>query len=154
MVLPKIYILKKHGFTLIEVLIVLTLLSVLAGFGLILTLDSYRRFAFGAQQELLVSLLERARAQSVSNVNQSPHGLHIDAQNSTFTLFQGDSFAERDISQDLIFAGNPVQSLEGFSDIVFSRLSGTTTPGSFILSDKPFGQANITLNYEGQINLH
>lgn len=152
MALPRICI-RKPGFTLIEVLVSITLLAVLAGFSLTVTLDSYRSYNFRSQQELLVSLLQRARAQAMANINQMPHGLHLDAASASYTLFQGGSFAYRDPSQDLIFTGNSVQSLSGLSDIIFTQLSGTTTAGSIILKDSFYQQAVINLNNEGQINL-
>jgi prepilin-type N-terminal cleavage/methylation domain-containing protein len=150
---PKTYTLKKNGFTLIEILVAMTLLAVLAGFALTVSLDSYREFTFRSQQELLVSLLQRARAQAMGNVNQAPHGLHIDPGAATYTLFQGSDFFHRDQSEDLVFAGNPGQSLTGLSDVVFTQLSGTTSSGSVILKDFTHPQAIISLNNEGQVNL-
>ena len=152
MALPKTCI-PRDGLTLIEILISISLLAILAGFGLVESMDSYRRYNFFSQRELLVSLLQRARAQAMQNLNEMPHGLHIDSIAATYILFQGSDFAHRDLSGDLIFSGNPGQSFAGLTDVVFSRLSGTTTSGSIIFKDSIHQQAVINLNDEGLIDL-
>jgi prepilin-type N-terminal cleavage/methylation domain-containing protein len=141
------------GFTLMEILISISLLAILAGFGLTVSIDSYQSYNFYSQQELLVSLLQRARAQAMQNVNQVPHGLHIDSTASTYTLFQGADFINRDRPQDLIFAGNRSLNFSGITDVVFTQLSGTTTAGSIIVKDSTHPKGIINLNDEGQINL-
>ena len=153
MALPKICILNQKGFSLIEILVAITLLAVLAGFGLVVSLDSYREFTYRSQQELLLSLLERARALSLENINQMPHGLHIDSAAAVYTLFQGSDFARRDVGEDLVFSGNPGINFSGLSEVVFTQLSATTSAGSIILQDSAHPKAAIILNNEGQINL-
>ena len=150
---PKICIHKTgEGFTLMEILIVISLFFILAGFGLAISMDAYRSFNFASDRDLLVSLLQKARSQSLNNVNQSPHGVYIAA--ASYVLFQGSNYISRDQSEDLIFPHSADLSLSGLPEVIFTPLSATTSAGNIILDDHIHPQSAISLNGQGQINLY
>src|ERR1039458_2199647 len=67
-----------NGFTLIEVLVVMGILAILSTMGYLITIDFYKSYAFNAERDTIVSLLQKARAASLSNINESPHGVYFD----------------------------------------------------------------------------
>ena len=155
MALPKISTLRTHersGFTLVEILIVTALLASLGGLAVVVSMATYRSYTFLSEQDLLISLLQKARSQSLNNLNQAPHGVYLDMD--AYTLFEGSNYARRDQAQDLSFSRNSNYFLNGLTEIVFAQISATTTSGEIILDDHIHPKATISLNYEGQINLH
>lgn len=143
---------SARGFTLIEMLVVLCLLAVISTFGLVMSWNTYQSYSFLAQRNLLVELLQKARGQAVTNIDQSAHGLYMNQSSGELVLFEGRTFAARDSSKDVIFSGGGF-SLSGVGEVVFLQLSGTSNvAGTIILKDGKFRQTEVTLNTEGQID--
>src|ERR1700689_1033039 len=79
----------QSGFTVTEILIVLGLFVMIASLAVIASLSDYRAFAFRGDRDLLISSLEKARGQAVSNVclpggivncnDGAAHGIHFGA---------------------------------------------------------------------------
>lgn len=155
-----------RGFTLIEVLIVMALIVFVAGFGLIVNMESYRATSFRTERDTLVALLQKARSESINNMCFSaactggkPHGIHMGAHQ--YVLFQGESYATRDVALDEVVGARYLgltTTAPSFNDIVFSRLAGTTTPNpggtqTLTLVDSAGVETSvITVSLEGQIS--
>ncbi len=151
--------LAESGFTVIEILVVVALLAMISGLGLIVGMDSYRGYAFRADRDTLVSLLERARSQSINNIcngtlctNGKPHGVFIDATSSQYILFQGRTYATRDVGVDEVTGGSGFITRSGISEVVFAQLSGEVSiPGAIVLSSKAGQTSTTSINVWGQI---
>lgn len=122
----------------LEVLLVIGMFAVFAGFGLLVSMETYRGSNFHADRALLVSLLERARAQSMSNMcsgatctDGAPHGVHIEA--AKYVLFEGASYSSTD-PENASFDADPSSSHSFAGDVLFTQLSGTTTGATITLS--------------------
>ena len=83
-----------RGFSMLEMLVVVGMFFLLAGFGLVVNMDAYRSTDFRSERDLFVALLQRARSQSMSNMcagsvceDGLPHGVHIEADR--YVAFQG-----------------------------------------------------------------
>jgi prepilin-type N-terminal cleavage/methylation domain-containing protein len=153
---PKISNYKSAGFTLIEFLVVMALVGVVASFALVISMDSYHSNNFSSEQNQLLGALLKARSQAVANINQKPHGVHLDHDTVTYTVFQGSSFSGRpasDTSLDIVFSGNPAYALSGSTDVIFTQLTGATTVATISLDDHTNPIFNICTNSEGQINV-
>ena len=108
------------GFTLIEILLTLAILSVLLGLGLFATIEGYRGSVSRSEREVVMSLLERARSRAMANVGQSSWGLCFVAPN--YILFKGTVCKEGSFSEaTLASEGTVVEGLEGAT---FAQLSG------------------------------
>lgn len=140
----------ENGFTLIEVLLVLGLLVALSSVGLFYSVDSFRRSQFRAERDMVASVLGQARAQSMANVDEQPHGVHISP--SAYILFSGSTFNAAD-SNNRSYPASGVISHTGMTDVVFEQVSGnaTVTGGSLTFSHEA-SQSVITINNVGQIN--
>jgi prepilin-type N-terminal cleavage/methylation domain-containing protein len=155
-----------RGFTLIEVLVVMSLMVIVAGFGLIVSMESYRGDSFRTERDTLVATLQQARTQALDNMcfgascaGGKPHGVHLSLHQ--YVVFQGDSYATRDAALDTVtdaqYFGLATTS-PSLTDIVFSQLAGTTTPNpigvtTISLVDTTGQHTSvITINPEGQIS--
>jgi prepilin-type N-terminal cleavage/methylation domain-containing protein len=149
--------LNQRGFTLTEILVVLGLLIIVSGFALVVSMDSYRRYNFRNEQNLLLGVLLKARSQAISNINQKPHGVHLDQAAVKYTLFQGSPFAGRpaaDSNLDITYNSNSAYVLTGLTDVIFSQLTGQpNASGAVTLDDHIHPVFNICINAEGQINV-
>ncbi len=139
----------KNGFTILEVLVVIGLIALASSLGLSVSLDVYKSYNFQAEKLLVLALLQKARSESLNNVNSNPHGVYF--QSGHYILFEGSSYASRNVSRDLAFVNNNL-SVTGTDEIVFSLFSATTTPVLLTLSDGVNLPAILDLNYEGSIN--
>ncbi len=155
----------RAGFTLIEVTIVMSLVVLVASFGLIANMETYRGYSFRTERDALIATLQKARSESVSNMcfgssctDGRPHGVHLAPHG--YVLFQGESYATRDSALDETIAARyfgVAMTSPSLTDIVFSRLAGTTTPNPFgtptisLVDSAGSGSSVITINPEGQI---
>ena len=119
----------KRAFTLVETLIVLAIIGILVTIGLSSYTIFNRAQALGKDEETIVEVLNQARTQTLSSVNETQYGVHITSSN--VTLFTGSSYSAG-------ATGNVVYTLQtsdtiltitltgGGSDVIFSRLTGET----------------------------
>lgn len=121
----------NKGFTAIELYIVLGLAILLLSIGLPVAIDFYLSYQLVSQTELLSAAMQQARNLAMVNFNGSKHGVRIDADQ--FTIFQGESYAVRDPSQDKVFSGAAAITVNGPSEIVFENLSGRTSSSTWNL---------------------
>jgi prepilin-type N-terminal cleavage/methylation domain-containing protein len=157
--LPRICTNKNSGFSLIEILVVLGMLSLLAAFTLFIGTDSYRGYSFRNERDTIVSILQKARSQAMSNVclgsgctGGEPHGVHF--ASGQYVIFQGSSFNPSDPNNEVRISGYNLD-LTGstMTDVIFTQLSGEATPtGAIRLTDPNTNHtSDITINSAGQI---
>lgn len=154
----------SHGFTFVEVLIAVALLAIITSFGLFISFDFYKSYAFRSEKSTIVSVLQKARSQSLNNINQTRHGVHFQASPLQYVIFECSSTCVSypgSSSSDII-----IDSSYGISiappalpfDVVFDQLSGScvssncsTTP-LVITANYGAKSYNISVNNEGQID--
>lgn len=139
-----------RGFTMIEILITVSIIAVVALFTIGNGIDTNARADVASEHTTLLELLTHARNQAMNNVNQTPHGVHISS--NAFTSFEGLTYNPSDpANKDTV--RNTSVSATGLTDIVFDQLSGRATPssGSITLS-KGDSTRSITINAEGRID--
>jgi len=152
---------RDNGFTLMEVIIVITLLGMIVGLTTFVGFDSYRGSSFRSERDALIGVMQRARSMATNNIclggcTNGKHGVHITA--TEFTIFQGSDYLTRDSSYDEITKMGPlVQIAPGsFTDVIFSGLSGdaTTLPSgvsTLTMTDATGHNSVITIQSFGQI---
>src|SRR3989344_9280246 len=69
--------LSLTGFTLTEILVVVGIFALLMSFSLVVSLDIYRGDSFRAEQDFVISILQKARSQSINNINETSHGIRF-----------------------------------------------------------------------------
>ncbi|MBI3589350.1 MAG: prepilin-type N-terminal cleavage/methylation domain-containing protein [Candidatus Liptonbacteria bacterium] len=141
------------GFTMIEIVMVVAIVAFLAGLGLWVGMDVYRSYSYRSERSTFVSALQKARLESMVNINEVKHGVHIEP--NEYVIFQGSAYVSADPFNQVIIpsgavtlAGNPALP----RDVVFDQLSGVTASvGTLTISDGVRSTV-ISINNEGQIS--
>jgi prepilin-type N-terminal cleavage/methylation domain-containing protein len=120
----------KKGFTLIEILVAITIMAIIGGiiFSAFSRLNS--RKALDASANLVVSVLDQARSTTLASRNASSYGVYFGQ--GEVVIFPGVAYSAGDLSnvttnlhqavgiRGISFAG-------GSTSVVFERLTGGTT---------------------------
>lgn len=133
-----------RGFTLFEIIVVIAIFSLLLTLGLFMSFETFRGTSARSEEDVIVSLLAKARSRAMSNVDQSPWGVCY--RDGSYVLFAGTACASGEET-----AASPTATTTGLtSGVVFSQLAGTTTPTTITLMQGD-RRATTTINYEGTI---
>ncbi len=142
---------NNAGFTLIEILITLVLITAIASLGLTVGYNVYRSTTLSAERDLMVSALEKARNLAMTNAGESDHGMYI--EDNKHTIFRGSSYDSRDPDYDLEIVNSSRITSSGEAEFVFEELSGDgLLTGTTTLSDETGSSRSISVNEEGRIN--
>lgn len=141
---------RKGGFTLIEVLVVITVL------GLLISISTVGFTNFRTHESLRIALsgvveaTRRAQVSAIEAKGDSEWGVFF--QSDRVVVFKGSSYASRDNSYDqtLVVPGGVV--ISGLSEVVFDKLRGTTTNIGIITLTNSYGTSNITINDKGTLS--
>jgi len=114
----------KRGFSLLELVFVVTIVAMVFVFSTPFTMNFYRTQLISDVQSNLIDALQRARHNAVLQKNDSNFGVHIVA--GSYTLFQTPdlTYASHVSNQDEIFPVVNSISFGGPTDIIFSKLTG------------------------------
>lgn len=140
-----------RGFTLIEILLSLSMMAVIAAFSLPVALNYQQRSGAHIAKDTTAQQLRRAQTLSVAGEGDDSWGVYI--QTGTVTLFKGSSYAARDTSYD---EENSIQSsiaVSGVSEVVFDRVTGIPSTTGAIMLDSATGQTyTVTIYSTGLID--
>lgn len=124
-----------RGFTLLEILISLSIIVTLLVLMSPTTVKFYQKRTITAERDAVLGYLRRARALSIGNQNELAHGLI--ASSTDWIIFSGNSYVSRNIAYDEVFPKSGGVKATGATEIVFSSLSGNAT--------STFGTTTLTL---------
>ncbi|HWA32368.1 MAG TPA: prepilin-type N-terminal cleavage/methylation domain-containing protein [Candidatus Paceibacterota bacterium] len=153
----------KAGFTLIEMVIVISLIAVIGGFGLFFGIDSLRGYSFHSDRDTLVSTLQHARAEAMANICRGtdcadggkPQGVYIDTSARKFIVFQGTTYDPHDDNNAPVdYSQNTILPDDGsLRTIVFDQLSGNVdAPGYITINDATnVHSSKVEISDQGQI---
>jgi prepilin-type N-terminal cleavage/methylation domain-containing protein len=148
---------SNRGFTLVEILIVMTLMGSIFAFGMVMSISSLARGSVIEERDLFVSLLlSGARSHAMANVGETSHGIYIDNENHEYVLFEGSTYNPAAPANEKTPFTNDSLSIEnssGDDTIVFEALSGNVTEGAgtITISGNDIVQ-ELTISEVGQIN--
>ena len=121
----------RTGLTLVEIIISLAILMIIFSLGAPLSVNFYQSQALLSERDIVVGLLRRARALSLSNSNTLAHGVYISS--TEYTLFGGDSYALRVSAYDETFQRGYGVVATGTVEIVFKKKSGDSASSTVVL---------------------
>lgn len=149
---------KRHlGFSLIEMLIVITIISILAALSYVTFFDTNRTQALEKDRDLVIATLEQARSLTLASSGARQFGVHI--QSDRIVLFPGSSYVSGNSENKTEFL-NPLVTIAsssiagGGTDITFERLTGKTSKTGTIgisLQSDPQKSYVITVSGTGVI---
>lgn len=141
---PRLFNTNKRvsgGFSLIEILVVIAILSVVLGIGSIYGFSAIPQSGIISERDSLAAFLISTRGKALANVDEEPHGLRITPD--SFIIFEGDTFNASDPDNQTIDRTSEVTIEDDSSnttfDVIFKQLSG----------DVADGDGNITLSQDG-----
>ena len=140
---------KGVGFTLVEMVISLAILTLIVGMGVPTTIGFFQRQSVTAERDTLVSLLRRARTEAMTNRSESAHGLFIDT--SSYIIYQGNAYDARVAMYDEVFPRGGGITVATTTDINFSALSGDASSSVTLAVSQSTKTVTITINTEGSI---
>lgn len=153
-----------RGFTFIELIIVVGLIGILLTFSMVVSFSSISRSSVIQERDLFVALLlTGSRAKAVANVNQKPHGIHIDNACHRYILFVGnppipalpiDGVCSPKDSREIPFTNAALSVTNtGGNSIVFTQLSGDVLMGVGTLTFRIGSTTQaVEINSAGRIN--
>lgn len=140
---------RVGAFTLIELLVAMGIIALLASVGVGLGWPVISSHQMRGDRDVIVTLLERARNQSLTNSNATPHGVAFINQN--YIGFEGSSYASRDTAKDLVYPQAGGVAVSAPSEVVFAPLSARASASTVTLQAGERTSV-IHVNQEGSID--
>ena len=143
---------SDKGFTFIELLLVLAILSLITTVVMNTFVDYRKNQSLQKDTETVTEVLERARIETISSQNAMQYGVHI--ANDKITLFTGPTYSSGDpLNRDFALAPTDtivtISLTGGGSEVVFSRLSGETNQsGTVVLSSPSISKTKTVTIYK------
>jgi prepilin-type N-terminal cleavage/methylation domain-containing protein len=120
----------NRGFSLIELIVVIGIIAILAIFLLPVSLNYYQREVLKKTEDQLVWILKEARDNAINQKNGSYFGLYI--TNDNFIIFQGQSYSQRILVEDVSYSFPLSINISGLKEIVFAPNTGIASPSGTI----------------------
>ena len=149
-----------EGFTLIELIIVISIVAIISGFGIVNYVGLRANSIFNQQTERLVADIRFTRERSRAQEDGKQWGVHLENpvdDESFYEIWKGDSYVlgtvvERvNLSGGVRFSDPPPGSVK---DVIFSKTTGMlSVTSTIILESPPAGKsAMITLTAQGLVD--
>lgn len=142
---------NKKGFTLLEVLLSIALISILTAFASPLLQFFQVRNDLGASTITVAQTLRRAQFLSEAVDGDTTWGAKV--QMGSIVVFKGASYASRDITFDETYDMSSTITPSGQTEIVFAKFTGVpNVTGTLTLTSSNAETKTITINSKGMID--
>lgn len=141
----------KKGFTILEVLLSVALISVIAG----VSIPIYQSFQVRNDLDIatVTTVQELRRAQLLSEASDADPSWGFQLQSGSMTLFNGASYATRDTTRDETFDLPTSITPTGATEIVFAKFTGLpNVTGTITLTTYTNETRTITINAKGMLS--
>ena len=141
---------NEKGFTFIELIVIMAIISALATASAVFYGKFFYQVAVQNTANGIVGQLRKAQVYAVESRQFSSWGV----RNGTgqIILFQGNSYAGRNTAFDETFSIFPTTSVSGFTDVIFSRMTGTPSATPTITVSSGVVTKTITINSWGVVS--
>ncbi len=145
----------KKGFTLIEIIVAIFIISALVGISFSSLNNLNNSSALDTETNTILSMVERARARTLSSENDIEYGIHF--ASTTAVLFVGKTYTVGSSTNETETINskvkvNSINFSSGVKDIYFYRLSGkpsATGTVVFSLASNSFSTKTLTVYATG-----
>ncbi|HEX7963500.1 MAG TPA: type II secretion system protein [Candidatus Saccharimonadales bacterium] len=139
------------GFTLIEMLLSVTIIGMLSGMSIPVYESFVRRNDLDLAAQTIASTLRRA--ETYARNQNSDDAWSVEVQTDTVTLFEGTNFAGRDTTNDETYSLPDSVTPSGLSEVQFAKFSATpNTTGSITLTSSTNDTRTVTVNAKGMVD--
>lgn len=141
----------SRGFTIIELLIVIGMTAIFAGFTAIVSTPAVRNAEFDRVRETVRNELATAQADTIGGTLDASWGVAFSS--NSITRYRGANYATRNIAFDHVTTfGNGVV-LSGATDVAFVRPTGLPMASASIVMSDGSLHATTTINAAGAIEI-
>ena len=142
---------RQAGFTLMEVLLSMAIISILVGLSMPFYESFVRRNDLGLATQTVSAMLRRA--ETYARAANGDANWSVEVQSTSLILFQGTNFAGRNTGFDetLTLPGSVTAS--GLSEVQFTKLTAIpNTTGTITLTSNLSDTRTITVNAKGMVD--
>lgn len=141
---------KRPAFTLIELLLVITMISILAAISVPVFQSFQNKNDLIVAHQILADALRRAKILSEAGLYDSEWGVYIGF--SEIVIFQGSNYSTRDTSYDEIYEISSGIEVSGLTEVVFSKGTGESSEiGSMVLTNPSGATLDLLINEAGAL---
>ncbi len=142
---------KKKGFSLLEILLSVTLVAMLFSVAIPIFLSFYTKNDFDISTNTIGQSLRRAQILSQASDGDSSWGVRVDTGN--IVLFKGSSYGVRDASYDESYELSTTITPSGLQEVVFGKFNGEPLQtGTMTITLNDGTVRNISINEKGTIS--
>lgn len=141
----------QPAFTLAELLIVLGMMVLFAGFAAAVGGPTIRNAEFDRVRETVRNELAAAQADTISGTLDSAWGVAFSS--STITRYRGASYAARNATYDRVTSYSNGVTLSGSTDVAFSRPTGLPASAATIVITSGVLHATTTVSTTGAVSV-
>ncbi len=143
---------KKNGFTLLELLLVVALMGILAVVAAPMYLSLQAENEMNITSVTIGDIIRKTQLKAQAVDGNSSWGTEI--QTGNLIIFKGDNFSNRDQSLDEIFSIANTITVSGLTEIIFSPLNGIpNNTGTIKLEHTDGRKSQISINTLGIISI-
>lgn len=141
---------KKRGFTLLELLLSVAIISLLAG----LSLPVYRTLLSKNDLDIAaVTIAQSARrAQVLSQAVDGDTSWGVKVQTGSIVIFKGASYAARDINFDETFDVPTSIGVSGTGEYVFAKMTGLPQSTGTVTLTSESDTRTVSINAKGMVS--
>ena len=141
---------KDKGFSIIEILVTIAIFSTLISVSVSVYQKINANNNLVIATDMVVESIRHSKNKAENNNLDSNWGVKL--SNPEIVLFSGDSYNNRDSSNDRIFVLPRGIKIDGIEEIIFSKLLGNTVDVGEITLSNSYGNQILTINEYGSIS--
>ena len=145
---------RRSGFTAIEILLVLGVVGASSGFSMPLYRSYIARSDLEIARQNIAQGLERARFLSQVAMNDSGWGFSTNAVPGRGVLYMGSTYASRDTDFDELYTISPSITLSGLKEVNFTKIDGLPdVTGQIVLTSSIGEVRTIDVGHSGEVTI-
>lgn len=140
---------RHHGFSLIETIVVVSLITAIGAISAVVSFGSIGRGSVHEERDLLLTLLLEARTRALANLRETSHGIHL--ATDAYTVFEGPVFVAGNPLNQRIERTDTISLTPVDTDIVFAPITANAENATIVLANDS-ASSTVSVYENGRIN--